>query len=48
MKSICIFRLDRGLINEIRLIKSRDIFLCFITLGFEFEYYFKEENIGVS
>ena len=34
--------LDRSLTNEIRLIKSPDIFLWFITLEFEFEYYFKE------
>ena len=40
--------LDRGLINEVRLIKSTDIFGGLITLGFEFEYYFKEKNIWVS
>ena len=35
--------LDRGLTNEIRLIKRPDIFFVInITLGFEFEYYFKE------
>ena len=32
----------RGLINEIRIIKSQDIFFLSITLRFEFEYYFKE------
>ena len=34
--------LDKAFNNEMRLIKSPDIFGGFITLGFEFEYYFKE------
>ena len=42
VKCICIFRLDDGFDKLNKINKKSRYFFAFITLGFDFDHYFKE------